>query len=137
MGMAKYSTDNIMKINPKWLAKKSEQGLRSEVITKKKEALLKALKIPPAINQFNTHLSSDEFQKCLKLFEKYKPETRKERKQRLYEIKQGKHEQKKVTIAKKGLKHVTKLIESKKVQLVLISADVDPIELILFIPSFA
>merc|ERR1711935_668876 len=135
MGMAKYNTDNIMKINPKWLAKKSESALRAQVIAQKKDALVKALKIPPAINQFNTHLSTEEFEKTLTLFKTYAPETRKERKLRLYNIKQGTAKKEKKIIAKKGLNHVTKLIESKKVGLVLIAADVDPIELILFVPS--
>merc|ERR1712194_825500 len=38
-------------------------------------------------------------------------------------------------VIKFGLKHVTTLIEEKKAQLVLIACDVDPIELVLWMPA--
>merc|ERR1712230_34147 len=38
-------------------------------------------------------------------------------------------------VLKFGLNHVTKLIEQKKAQLVVIAHDVDPIELVLFLPA--
>merc|ERR1712070_1362302 len=41
----------------------------------------------------------------------------------------------KPTVLKFGLKHVTKLIEEKKAQLVMVACDVDPIELVIWIPA--
>merc|ERR1712035_202925 len=90
MGMANYSKTNPLKINPKWLAKKEERELRKEVIEAKKEALIKALKIPPAINQFNTFLSEKEFEDVQNALKDYQPETKKQRKQRLFEFKYNK-----------------------------------------------
>lgn len=42
---------------------------------------------------------------------------------------------KKPYAAKYGLNHVVGLIENKKAQLVLIANDVDPIELVVFLPA--
>merc|ERR1712146_184003 len=42
---------------------------------------------------------------------------------------------KKPTFVKYGVNHVTKLIEQKKAQLVVIAHDVDPIELVLYLPA--
>merc|ERR1739844_282496 len=39
------------------------------------------------------------------------------------------------TVLKYGLKHVTKLVEEKKAELVLIACDVDPIELVMWLPA--
>lgn len=134
--MATYSKTNLLKINPKWLSKKSEQDLRKQVIEAKKEALVKALKIPPAINQFNTYLNTEDFTSINGFLSNYKPETRLQRKRRLFEFKQNKkYTTEAKPFLKKGLKHVTKLIEEKKVKLVLIASDVNPIELVLFLPT--
>ncbi len=72
---------------------------------------------------------------------KYAPETRKEKVQRLRDTAKTavKGEKKKtgdkpVTL-KYGLNHVTYLIEQKRAKLVLIAADVDPIETVAFLPT--
>ncbi|KAF7701573.1 60S ribosomal protein L8 [Cucumispora dikerogammari] len=132
-----HNTQNLLKLNPKWLTKKSEKTLRASVIEAKQEALIKALKIPPAINQFNYHLNTEDFDTIKTVLSKYKPETRFEHKKRLYEFKQNnnKYLTEKKMFVKKGVKHITKLIEQKKLSLVLIASDVNPIELVLFLPT--
>ncbi|KAH8599799.1 60S ribosomal protein L8-B [Bisporella sp. PMI_857] len=78
----------------------------------------------------------------LKLFNKYRPESKTEKKERLLKeataIKEGKKKEdvsKKPYSAKYGLNHVVGLIENKKASLVLIPNDVDPIELVIFLPA--
>lgn len=45
-----------------------------------------------------------------------------------------KPETKKINVLKFGLNHVTTLVETKKAKLVLIAYDVDPIELVVWLP---
>ena len=69
-----------------------------------------------------------------KLMHKYRPETRAEKKARLTaraeKKAEGKEDEpgKKPVVIKYGLNHVTSLVEEKKALLVVISHDVDPIE---------
>ena len=85
----------------------------------------------------NNHIIRYYFSTAIKLFRllnKYRPETKEAKKQRLTEIAEkkasGKDSQptKKPSIVKFGLNHVTSLIESKRANLVAIAHDVDPIE---------
>lgn len=75
-----------------------------------------------------------------KLLKKYSPETRAEKNARLLEQAKVKSEgqqpkdSKKPVVLKYGLNHVTTLIEEKKAKLVVIAHDVDPIELVLWLP---
>jgi len=75
------------------------------------------------------------------LFNKYRPETPAVKKQRVKEAAAaaasgGTAPDTKVPYqVKYGLKHVTTLVEEKKAKLVLIANDVDPIELVLWLPA--
>ena len=109
-------------------------------LQREKRILMKRLKCPPAIAQFFNPLERDETNKLFKLLEKYVPETKKEKKERLKnEAKEEKRKQKKdgkkPIVLKYGLNHVTYLVEQKRAKLVLIAADVDPIETVVFLPS--
>lgn len=72
---------------------------------------------------------------------KYKPESHKEKKARLLaeaESKKGGAEAKKTAkpvVLKFGLNHVTDLVEQGKAKLVVMAHDVDPIELLVFLPA--
>ena len=76
---------------------------------------------------------------------KYSPETRQQKAARLKKAAQEKVQDKKAKSAKKtgekpitvkyGLKHVTYLVEQKKAKLVLIANDVEPVELVVFLPT--
>lgn len=75
------------------------------------------------------------------MLNKYKPEDKKEKKARLQqeaENKAGSKDAKKGTkpyFVKYGINHVTTLVEEGKAKLVVIPHDVDPIELIVFLPA--
>ncbi|KAG0420288.1 60S ribosomal protein L7a [Dictyocoela roeselum] len=125
----------LLRTNPRRLIKKSERSLRQKVIETRKEALVAALKVPPAINQFRTFLNADLMAEVEELFGKYKPETRAEHKRRLKKEKEFGKVGPKPNIVKSGSKHVTTLIEEGRAKLVLIACDVDPIEVVLFLPT--
>ena len=99
------------------------------------------MKIPPAIHQFSHTLNRNEAGKVLKLLNKYRPETKAQKKKRLEseaadKIQEKKGQEKKMlNVVKYGLNHVTTLIENKKAKLVVIAHDVDPIELVIFLPT--
>ncbi|KAI8866958.1 L30e-like protein [Ramicandelaber brevisporus] len=98
------------------------------------------LKVPPAINQFTKVADRNTATKLFSLADKYRPETNAEKKARLLEAaakKANKEEVKtpKPVVVKYGLNHVTALVENKKAQLVVIANDVNPIELVLWLPA--
>merc|ERR1711976_206392 len=66
-----------------------------------------------------------------------KPETAAEKKERLRSMAESgaTESTKKPTVVKYGLNHVTGLVEKKKAQLVVIAHDVDPIELVVWLPA--
>jgi len=101
----------------------------------------KRLKVPPAINQFTKALEKNQASTLFRLLAHYRPETRQEKSKRLKEqagaevkqadIKQGP----KSIFVKYGLNHITTLVEQKKAKLVIIAHDVDPIELVVWLPA--
>lgn len=100
------------------------------------------LKVPPSIAQFQNVLDRNSAAQALKLLNKYRPESKVEKKERLTKeataIADGKKKEdvsKKPYAVKYGLNHVVGLIENKKAALVLIANDVDPIELVIFLPA--
>ena len=114
-------------------------------LQRQKRILMKRLKCPPALAQFFDPLDKDTTKKVYKAFEKYTPETKKEKKERLEkeakeevknkDKKNKKKDGKKPVTLKCGLNHVTYLVEQKRAKVVLIAADVDPIETVVFLPS--
>lgn len=110
-------------------------------LQRQKKILKERLKVPPAVNQFNEPVKGNQSIEVFKLIEKYKPETKAEKKTRLEGLAEsklaGKEDsgEKAPAVLKMGLKHVTALVESKKAKLVLIASDVDPIELVVWLPA--
>jgi len=111
-------------------------------IQRQKKILNLRLKVPPAISQFQNVLDKNTATQAFKLLNKYRPETKAEKKERLAKeataISEGKKKEdasKKPYAVKYGLNHVVGLIENKKASLVLIPNDVDPIELVVFLPA--
>ena len=102
--------------------------------------LLQRLKVPPAINQFTRTLDKNQASELFKLLVKYLPETKAAKTSRL-EIAAAAVNNKEPASSspppptlKYGLKHVTTLVEQKKAKLVVIAHDVDPIELVIWLP---
>ena len=111
-------------------------------LQRQKKILNLRLKVPPAIAQFANALDRNTAAQTFKLLNKYKPETKAEKKERLHKeataVSEGKKKEdvsKKPYAVKYGLNHVVGLIENKKAGLVLIPNDVDPIELVIFLPA--
>ena len=111
-------------------------------LQRQKKILNLRLKVPPAIAQFTHVLDRNTAAQTFKLLNKYRPETKAEKKERLTKeataISEGKKKEDvsdKPFVAKMGLNHIVGLVENKKAGLVLIANDVDPIELVVFLPA--
>lgn len=110
-------------------------------IQRQRKILYQRLKVPPSINQFSNSLDKNLSVNLFKLLHKYKPEGKQEKKERIAaaaEAKaggEGEEAKKKPLYVKYGLNHITKLCEDKKAQLVVIAHDVDPIELVIWLPA--
>ncbi|KAJ3057208.1 60S ribosomal protein L8B [Rhizophlyctis rosea] len=110
-------------------------------LQRQKAILKQRLKVPPAINQFTKTLDKNTATQVFKLLNKYRPESKQEKKARLTAAAEtvaagGKIDQgKKPVVVKYGINHITALIEAKKAQLVIIADDVDPIEIVLWLPA--
>ncbi|GAB1600930.1 60S ribosomal protein L7a-like [Argonauta hians] len=110
-------------------------------IQRQRAVLYKRLKVPPPINQFRQSLSKDLATQLFKLMDKYRPETKHQKKARLRARAQkraaGKQDTptKRPPVVRSGTNTVTTLVEQKAAQLVIIAHDVDPVELVLFLPA--
>jgi large subunit ribosomal protein L7Ae len=110
-------------------------------IQRHRAILKKRLKVPPALAQFSRTLEKNHAATLFRLLAHYRPESHDEKKKRLYAAakaeaaKEEKKDQGKPYYVKHGLNHVTHLIESKKAKLVVIAHDVDPIELVVWLPA--
>jgi len=119
-------------------------------LQRQRAVLKKRLKVPPAIDQFTKTLDKNNADALLRLLGRYRPETKEAKKKRLAEAakarladeKKGgdKKDEKKAAsekplLLKYGINHVTGLVESKKAKLVLIAHDVDPIEIVVWLPA--
>ena len=127
-------------------------------LQRQKKILLNRLKVPPSVNLFRQTLDKATVVSLFKFLDKMKPEEKAAAKKRrlagaaaIEEAMKGDktHEQKREamknalkTLAeqrtpciKYGLNHVTNLIAKNKAQLVVIAHDVDPIELVLWLPA--
>jgi len=109
-------------------------------IQRQRRVLLQRLKVPPALNQFTKTLDKNMAGNLFKLMMKYRPEDKAAKKERLMAKAQAEEagntvESKKPIVVKFGLNHITYLIEQGKAQMVVIANDVDPIELVVWLPA--
>jgi len=110
-------------------------------LQRQKVVLQTRLRIPPAINQFYSTLDRQTATQLFKLLDKYRPETKYAKKERLRERAAARAEgkddvpSKRAPVVRHGVNTVTTLIEKKKAQLVVIANDVDPIEMVMFLPA--
>ena len=115
---------------------------RYVVLQRKRRVLGMRLKVPPSINQFTRTVDSNTAANILKLLNKYRPEEKADKKKRLLAAAQARKDNPgapvktpKPIVVKCGINHVTKLIEEKKALFVVIAHDVDPIELVIYLPA--
>jgi len=101
------------------------------------------------VHQFTRALDKNHATSLFKLLSKYKPETKKQKQARLKQLAAAKvaaakqkdaagkpaEVPKPPATVKYGINHITTLVEQKKALLVVIAHDVDPIELVLWLPA--
>jgi large subunit ribosomal protein L7Ae len=110
-------------------------------LQRQRRILLNRLKVPPTLNQFTRTLDKSSATTLFKLLNKYKPESRVAKKQRLTKAAEGKAKGETVAATprplsvRSGINAVTSLVEQKKAKLVVIAHDVDPIELVVWLPT--
>lgn len=110
-------------------------------LQRQRKILLVRLKVPPSINQFRLPMDASTTSALFKLMAKYKPETSVQKKERLAAMAEAKEAgtdptpKKKPIYLKNGINHVTELVEQKKALLVVIAHDVDPLELVVWLPA--
>lgn len=109
-------------------------------LQRQRSVLLQRLKVPPTLNQFNMTLDKHTAAELFRFAQNYRPETKAQKKERLLAAAQAKEsgseaKNTKPTVVKFGLNHVTALIEQKKAKLVVIAHDVDPIEIVCWLPA--
>merc|ERR1712216_711131 len=105
-----------------------------------KMTLLKRIKVPPAINQFSNTFDKRQASQLFRLLNNLKPETKAAKKERLDAAAEkkaagGDAGGKKPVMVKMGINHVTTLIEKGAARLVVIAHDVDPIEVVVWLPA--
>merc|ERR1711920_618661 len=111
-------------------------------IQRQKRVLFMRLKSPPVLNIFTHTIEKNQQGQLMKLLGKYSPETTKQKKQRLQteaEARKGgnqaDHIGPKPVHLKFGLNHITTLVEEGKAKLVVMASDVEPVELMAFLPA--
>jgi len=110
-------------------------------LQRQRKILMLRMKVPPPINQFTRTLDKNNASNLFKLLSKYRPETHLAKQTRLREAAKTQEKGETAKPASKpktikfGLNHVTRLIEKKKARLVVIAHDVDPIELVVWLPA--
>ncbi|KAF8148603.1 50S ribosomal protein L30e-like protein [Crassisporium funariophilum] len=112
-------------------------------LQRQKVILHQRLKVPPAIAQLSHTLDKNTATQLFKLLNKYRPESKQDKKARLgataaaaaADKEKDSKDSKKPLFVKYGLNHIVALIEAKKAALVVIGHDVDPIELVVFLPA--
>ncbi|KAI9223758.1 60S ribosomal protein l7a [Blastocladiella britannica] len=110
-------------------------------LQRQRAILNRRLKVPPALNQFTRVVDKNVASQLFRFLNKIRPETKQQKKARLTAAAEAKAAGKTVDAGKKpivvkyGINHVTALVEAKKAKLVVIAHDVDPIELVVFLPA--
>ena len=109
-------------------------------LQRQRRVIYDRLKVPPAINQFTKALDKNTATQAFRLMDKYRPEDKQERKERLKskakdQVEGNAEAQKKRNTVVYGIKNVTALIEKKQAACVFIAHDVDPLELVVWMPN--
>merc|ERR1719492_611928 len=106
-------------------------------VQRQEQVLKRRLKVPPAIAQFGRGADKGLARECFRLFKKYQPPTKQERKARLKKIAEArsKGEESNIEYEPRVKFGLTNLIQRKKAEVVLIAHDVEPLELIVWLPT--
>jgi len=109
-------------------------------LQRQRRILLQRFKVPPPLNQFTKTIDKSSATQLFSLLAKYRPETKAQKKARLTKAAEAKVKgetvkTEKPLLVKFGLNHVTSLIEQGNAKLVAIAHDVEPIELVVWLPA--
>jgi len=114
-------------------------------LQRQRRVLMDRLKVPPMLNQFTKTLDKNLATQLFKLLDKYRPEDKHAKKRRLLRLAAAKAKAttdkkevaapKKPCVVKYGINHITALVEQKKAKLVVIAHDVDPVEIVVWLPT--
>jgi large subunit ribosomal protein L7Ae len=110
-------------------------------LQRQRSVLQQRLKVPPSINQFNQTLDKQTATQLFKLAQKYAPEGKAEKKARLVARAKARAAGEPDTPSQRpaclasGVNKIVNLVERKKAQLVVIAHDVDPIEIVIYLPA--
>merc|ERR1712096_8608 len=111
-------------------------------LQRQRAVLQQRLKVPPAINQFSDTLDKQQATQLFKLAAKYAPESKAEKKARLVARAKARAAGDSMdtptprpAVLASGVNKIVALVEHKKAQLVIIAHDVDPIEIVIFLPA--
>jgi len=110
-------------------------------LQRQRRILYQRLKTPPLINLFTKTVDKNTATELFKMLNKYRPETKEQKEERKKETANAKAgggaapQGKKPCFVKCGINHIATLVEQKKATMVMIAHDVDPIELVLWLPA--
>merc|ERR1711963_1353673 len=110
-------------------------------LQRQKAVIQQRLKVPPSINQFSQTLDKQTATQLFKLAAKYAPENKAQRKERLVARAKARaagqpdEPTPRPAVLASGINKIVNLVEQKKAQLVVIAHDVDPIEIVLYLPA--
>merc|ERR1712066_1201424 len=110
-------------------------------LQRQRAVLQQRLKVPPSINHFSQTLDKQTATQLFKLAQKYAPESKNEKKARLVARAKARADgqpdqptQRPPCLAS-GINKIVNLVERKAAQLVVIAHDVDPIEVVIYLPA--
>jgi large subunit ribosomal protein L7Ae len=111
-------------------------------LQRQRRILIKRLKVPAAVNHFSQAVDKATAVQIFKFLEHYPPETKKAREDRIAAAAAAAKadslapaDVQAKRVLHYGIKDVTTLVESKKAVFVVIAHDVDPIEIVLWLPA--
>merc|ERR1711881_95519 len=110
-------------------------------LQRQRAVLQQRLKVPPSINQFSQTLDKQTATQLFKLAQKYAPENKAEKKARQVARVKARAAGEPDTPTQRpaclasGINKIVSLVERKKAQLVVIAHDVDPIEIVVYLPA--
>merc|ERR1712018_1037026 len=110
-------------------------------LQRQRAVIQQRLKVPPSVHQFSQTLDKQTATQLFKLASKYSPENKAQRKERLVARAKARaagqpdEPTPRPAVLASGINKIVNLVEKKKAQLVVIAHDVDPIEIVLYLPA--
>merc|ERR1711877_78723 len=110
-------------------------------LQRQRAVIQQRLRVPPSIHQFSQTLDKQTATQLFKLAAKYPAESKAQRKERLVARAKARAEAKadeptpRPASLASGINKIVSLVEKKQAQLVVIAHDVEPIEVVIYLPA--